>query len=689
MSEQRFTNRLIHETSPYLLQHAHNPVDWYPWGEEALRRAQAEDRPIFLSIGYSACHWCHVMEHESFEDEQIAALMNEHFVNIKVDREERPDLDEIYMHAVQAMTGSGGWPMSVFLTPDLEPFYGGTYFPPDDRYGRPGFAKVLLSVAQYYRTRKEEAKGHAGRLRGYLEQMASLRSREGGLGPDLLESAYRRLAGQFDHANGGFGGAPKFPGSMSLAFFLRYHRRAKAASALEMAAHACRKMACGGIYDQIGGGFHRYSVDERWLVPHFEKMLYDNALLSQLYLEVFQATGDAFFRRVVEETLDYVIREMEQPEGGFYSTQDADSEGEEGKFFVWTPEEVEQVLGEEKGEVFCRYFDITPHGNFEHGRSVLNVPVPMEGIAKLFRMEAEAVREIVEEGRRRLFEAREGRVRPGRDDKVQTSWNGLMLSSFARACAVLGESRYRIVAERAAAFILDRLLKDGRLLHTYKDGRARFNGYLDDYSFFVCGLIDLYEATFDAGWLRRALDLTGVMLEQFWDEADGGFFFTGRDHERLLVRSRNPYDNAIPSGNSAAAHAFLRLSALTGREDLRERGGRALQVFRDFMAEAPGGFAHALCALDFYLERPKEIALVGRREGEDTKRLLATVHGRFLPNKVVCLLDPADGTGAGDLTPLLKGKTQKGGRATAYVCRDFACSAPVTEPGELEALLEG
>ena len=313
-------------------------MDWYPWGEEALRRAQAEDRPIFLSIGYSACHWCHVMEHESFENEQVAALMNEHFVNIKVDREERPDLDEIYMHAVQAMTGSGGWPMSVFLTPDLEPFYGGTYFPPDDRYGRPGFAKILLSVSQYYRTRKEEAKGHAGKLRGYLEQMASLRSREGRLDPDLLESAYRRLAGHFDHTNGGFGAAPKFPGGMSLAFFLRYHRRTKAANALEMVAHACRKMACGGVYDQIGGGFHRYSVDERWLVPHFEKMLYDNALLSHLYLEVFQATGDAFFRRIAEETLDYVIREMTHPEGGFYSTQDADSEGEEGKYFVWTPE---------------------------------------------------------------------------------------------------------------------------------------------------------------------------------------------------------------------------------------------------------------------------------------------------------------------------------------------------------------
>ena len=350
---------------------------------------------------------------------------------------------------------------------------------------------------------------------------------------------------------------------------------------------------------------------------------------------------------------------------------------------------MEQVLGEEKGEVLCRYFDITPHGNFEHGRSVLNVPVPMEGIAKLFRMEVEAVREIVEEGRRRLFEAREGRVRPGRDDKVQTSWNGLMLSSFARAYAILGEQRYRIVAERSAAFIFDRLLKDGRLLHIYKDGQARFNGYLDDYSFFICGLIDLYEATFDVGWLRRALDLNGVMLGQFWDEADGGFFFTGKDHEKLLVRSKNPYDNAIPSGNSAAAHALLRLSALTGREDLRERGGSALRVFRDFMAEAPGGFAHALCALDFYLERPKEIALVGRKDGEDTKRLLATVYGRFLPNKVVCLLDPADGTEVGDLASLLKGKTQKEGRATAYVCQNFTCSAPVTEAGELGALLGG
>jgi uncharacterized protein YyaL (SSP411 family) len=474
---------------------------------------------------------------------------------------------------------------------------------------------------------------------------------------------------------------------MSLAFFLRYYRHTQSAAVLEMVTHACRKMANGGIYDQVGGGFHRYSVDERWLVPHFEKMLYDNALLTQLYLEVFLATGDAFFRRIVEESLDYVIREMTQPEGGFTSTQDADSEGEEGRYFVWTPEEVEKVLGGEKGEIFCRYFDVTPHGNFEHGKSILNVPVPMEGIARLFKMEVGAVREIVEDGRRRLFEVREGRAKPGRDDKVQTSWNGLMISSFARAYAVIGEQRYRDVAERAATFLLDRLLKDGRLLHTYKDGRARFNGYLDDYSFFICGLIDLYEATFDVRWLRQALVLNDVMLGQFWDEAAGGFFFTGRDHEALLVRSKNPYDNAVPSGNSAAAHALLRLSALTGQQDLWEKGAGVLRLFRDFMAEAPGGFSHLLCALNFYLQRPKEIALVGRRDAEDTKQLLATVHGRFLPNKVVCLLDPEDGTGVTDVVPLLGGKVQKDGRATAYVCQSFVCSAPVTGVRDLEALL--
>ena len=689
MSDHKHTNRLIDETSPYLLQHAHNPVDWYPWGEDAFQRSREEDKPIFLSVGYSACHWCHVMEHESFEQEAIAASMNEHFVNIKVDREERPDVDEIYMHAVQAMTGSGGWPMSVFLTPDLEPFYGGTYFPPEDGYGRPGFRNILLSVSQFYRSRRGEVQDRSRKLREYLEQSASVRSREGGvLSPELLESAYRTLAGQFDHTYGGFGSAPKFPGSMNLSFFLRYFRRTGISNSLDMVTHSCTKMGYGGIYDQLGGGFHRYSVDARWLVPHFEKMLYDNALLTQLYLEVYQATGESFFRQVVEESLEYVIREMTHPEGGFFSTQDADSEGEEGKFFVWTPNEVESILGESKGSAFCRYFDVTPHGNFEHGKSILNVPEPVENIARLLKMEAGSLEEIIREGREKLFEDRENRMKPDLDDKIQTSWNGLMISSLARASGVLSDHRYQSVAERAAAFILSKLMKDGRLRHTYKDGRARFNGYLEDYAFLICGLIDLYEATFDVKWLQEAQNLNEIMLEQFWDEAGGGFFFTSHDHKALLVRSKNPYDNATPSGNSVATHALLRLGALTGRQDLWKKGERVLNLFRDFMEGAPGGFSNMLCALDFYIQRPKEIAIVGGRDQEDTKALLSSVHRRLLPNKVICLLDPTDSQEVTNVIPLLEGKTQKSGRATAYVCKNFTCSAPVTEAGELETLLE-
>ena len=689
MSDHKHTNRLIDETSPYLLQHAHNPVDWYPWGEDAFQRSREEDKPIFLSVGYSACHWCHVMEHESFEQEAIAASMNEHFVNIKVDREERPDVDEIYMHAVQAMTGSGGWPMSVFLTPDLEPFYGGTYFPPEDGYGRPGFRNILLSVSQFYHSRKGEVQDRSRKLREYLEQAASVRSREGGvLSPELLDSAYRTLAGQFDHTHGGFGSAPKFPGSMNLAFFLRYYRRTGVSNSLDMVTHSCRKMGNGGIYDQLGGGFHRYSVDARWLVPHFEKMLYDNALLTQLYLEVYQATGESFFRRVVEESLEYVIREMTHPEGGFFSTQDADSEGEEGKFFVWTPNEVESVLGESKGAAFCRYFEVTPHGNFEDSKSILNAPEPVENIARLLKMEAVSLEEIIREGRGKLFEDRENRVKPGLDDKIQTSWNSLMISSLARASGVLADHRYQTVAEGAAAFLLSKLMKDGRLRHTYKDGRARFNGYLEDYAFLICGLIDLYEATFEVKWLQEAQKLNEIMLEQFWDEPGGGFFFTSHDHKALLVRSKNPYDNATPSGNSVATHALLRLGALTGRQDLWKKGERVLNLFRDFMEGAPGGFSHMLCALDLYIQRPKEIAIVGGRDQEDTKELLSSVHGRLLPNKVICLRDPTDSQEVTKVIPLLEGKTQKDGRATAYVCKNFTCSAPVTEAGELETLLE-
>ncbi|HYY57961.1 MAG TPA: thioredoxin domain-containing protein, partial [Pyrinomonadaceae bacterium] len=552
----KHTNRLSAETSPYLLQHAHNPVDWYPWGEEARERARAENKPILLSIGYSACHWCHVMEHESFENEEIARLMNDNFVNIKVDREERPDLDQIYMNAVQLMTGHGGWPMTVFLTPEGVPFYGGTYFPPEDRYNMPGFPRVLMGVAEAYRSRADEITQTAVSILSELRRMGAARESGAALSADLLDEAYRAVARTYDSRHGGFGRAPKFPPAMTLEFLLRTHARTGDAKALEMVEHTCRKMALGGMYDQLGGGFHRYSTDERWLVPHFEKMLYDNALLARLYLHVYQQTNDGFYRRIVEETLDYVAREMTDARGGFYSTQDADSEGHEGKFFVWTVEEIKKVLGEEDGALFCSYYDVTPGGNFE-GQNILNVPRPLEDVAEAAGVTPERLQEALERGRRELFAVRERRVKPGRDEKILTAWNGLMLASFAEAAAILDRADYLDVAKKNAEFILANLRREGLLLRTYKDGQAKLNGYLEDYSFFADGLIALYESTGELRLLEEALAITTRMTEEFWDEKEGGFFYTGESHEELIVRSKDYFDNATPSGNSVAAEVLL------------------------------------------------------------------------------------------------------------------------------------
>ena len=689
MRKAQFTNRLIRETSPYLLQHAHNPVDWYAWEEEALEVARKEDKPIFLSIGYSACHWCHVMEHESFESEAIAAIMNAHFVNIKVDREERPDLDEIYMNAVQMMTGSGGWPMSVFLTPEGVPFYGGTYFPPESQYGRPGFREVLLAVSRHYRTNREKVGEMAGRLMEGLQRLARLQTTEGELDANLPSAAFSRIARNFDARNGGFGSQPKFPNTMNLSVFLREFARAESPRALDMVKLTLEKMARGGIYDQLGGGFHRYSVDDRWLVPHFEKMLYDNALLAKLYLEAYRATGNPFLKQIVQETLDYVMREMTDPEGGFYSTQDADSEGEEGKFFVWHPEEVEALMGAEDAPLFCRYFGVSPEGNFEHGKSILNVPVDLEDLATFLKVDEQRLADAVERGRKALFEAREKRVKPGRDEKVQVNWNALMISAFAEAYQTLGQPAYLQTAEQAARFILDRMRTgEGYLLHTYKDGRARFAGYQDDYAFLINASVDLYEATFDLAWLKAAQGLAELMVEQFWDDAEGGFFFTGKDHEELIVRSKNPHDNAIPSGNSVGAMALIRLGTILGRKDFREKAERTLRLFQPLMREMPSGFGQMVCALDFFLQRPVEVAIVGPLQADETQGLLAAVRKRWLPNHVVMLCDLEGDGEALEMIPQLPGKKQVDGRPTAYVCRDSTCSAPVTETRALEALLE-
>ena len=688
-------NRLINETSPYLLQHANNPVDWYAWGEEALQKALAEDKPIMLSIGYSACHWCHVMERESFEDPEIAGIMNEHFVNIKVDREERPDLDSVYMNAVQALTGSGGWPMTVFLTPDGRPFYGGTYFPPVDSRGMPGFPSVLLGVAEAYRTRRGEVVRATQQLLSHLQHVAQVPRGMEALTPDILHQVYQAMGQSYDYQNGGFGAAPKFPQPMTYEFMLRYYHLTKSPRALEMVDMAIQRMATGGIYDQIGGGFHRYSTDPYWLVPHFEKMLYDNALLSRLYIHAYQATSNPLYKRIAVETLDYVLREMTDTLGGFYSTQDADSEGEEGKFFVWTGEEIEAILGPEDGVLVAGYFGVTEAGNFE-GKNILNVPEADEDVATEADISVEELGAVVSRARPILLEAREQRVHPARDEKILSAWNGLMMRSFAEAASVLRREDYREAAIANASFLLGELRRDGRLLRTYKDGRASLKGYLEDYAFVADGLLTLYEDTFDPRWLQEARSLADSMIDLFWDEGQNAFYDTGKDHEDLIVRPRDLFDNATPCGNSVAVDVLLHLSILTGDSDYARRGSAALRSMQQYMAGAPLGMGHWLCTLDFYLSTPKEIAVVGPRTDPDTQTLLALVYGRYLPNKVVAGSEPDALEQSSQTIPLLQAPARRrqdrgmvGGRPTVYVCQNYVCQLPVTESEALASQLEG
>jgi uncharacterized protein YyaL (SSP411 family) len=678
-------NRLIEETSPYLLQHAHNPVDWYPWGPEALRRAKGENKPILLSIGYSACHWCHVMEDECFEDPEIAQIMNEHFINVKVDREERPDLDAIYMQAVQAMTGRGGWPLTVFLTPAGEPFSGGTYFPPEDRHGLPSFPRVLAAVAEAYRTRREDVARTGQQLASRLRQAAQLRPGIEPLTADLLHEAYHALASQFDTRDGGFGPAPKFPQPMAHEFLLRYYHRTGDQRALRMVELTLGKMARGGMYDQLGGGFHRYSTDGEWLAPHFEKMLYDNALLSLLYLHAYQATRRPSYTRIAEETLDYVLREMTAPNGGFYSTQDADSDGVEGKFYVWTRQEILSAVGPEDAELFCQYVGVTGDGNFE-GRNILYVPQGAEALASKMGVSMERVTDTIDRAKARLLAAREQRLRPGRDDKILTAWNGLMLRSLAEAACILGREDYRQAAVADAFFLLEALLEKGRLLHSYKDGQAKLLAYLDDYAFLIDGLLALHETTFDGRWLSEARRLTEAMVDIFWDQGQGVFYDTGRDHEPLVVRPRDTFDNALPCGGSAAAGVLLRMTVLTGDSEYARLATTTLRSMRELMAKAPGGCAHWLCALDFYLSTPKEIAIVGNRDDPATGALLTVIHGRYLPNKVLVGCELGDNSGP--RIPLLEGRSMVNDQPTAYVCERYSCQQPVNAPEALASQLE-
>jgi uncharacterized protein len=653
-------NRLINETSPYLLQHAGNPVDWYAWGPEALDRAAKEDKLILLSIGYSACHWCHVMEHESFENASIARLMNENFVNIKVDREERPDLDQIYMAAVQAMTGSGGWPMTMFLLPTGEPVFGGTYFPPDDRYGRPGFRRVLEAIADAYRTRRGEIIEKAKGFGDHLSREVFRKSEGGTIEASVLDDAYRAMGSRFDPNEGGFGGAPKFPPAMTLDFLLRYHHRTGDEHALHMVTFTLDKMAGGGLYDQVGGGFHRYSTDDHWLVPHFEKMLYDNALLARVYTDAYRATANELYKRIAEETLDFVVREMRDSNGAFYSTQDADSEGVEGKFYVWSLKEFQQVLGAD-AERIADYLDVTEHGNWEE-TNILHV-----------RQEAALPRDgEIEAAKKKLYAVREKRVRPGRDEKVLTDWNGLMLRAFAEAAASLGRDDYRAVAQANADFVLNTLWDGNRLLHSFKDGRARFNGYLDDYANFVDGLFALYQLTFDTRWLNAAVQVSDRMIEQFWDSAAGGFYFTGKDHESLLTRTKDFFDNATPSGNSVAADVLMKLAAVLDRPDYRKIAEDVFLTIGGLLKQYASGFGRMLAALDFYVGPSKEIALAGNPE--IFLQILAT---SYTPRIVVA-------AGAAEGVALLRNRPMVDGKPTAYVCENFACKLPVTDAAEFQ-----
>ncbi|HRX79949.1 MAG TPA: thioredoxin domain-containing protein, partial [Pirellulaceae bacterium] len=549
-------NRLANETSPYLLQHANNPVDWYPWGPEALVRSKAEQKPIFLSIGYSACHWCHVMEHESFENASIAAALNDKFINIKVDREERPDLDQIYMNAVQLITGRGGWPMSVFLTPDLQPFFGGTYWPPEARMGTPGFSQVIAAVDDAWRNRREQAIEQAGELTRHLQQVGMTEDAIGDLAPDLLGHAVAKLEQVFDFTNGGFGKAPKFPHSMDLQMLMRVWFRTRRAGVLDMVKLSLDKMARGGIYDHLAGGFARYSVDARWLVPHFEKMLYDNALLTGAYLDGYLITQDEAYAEVVRETLDYILGYMTDERGGFHSTEDADSEGEEGKFYVWTPDEIREILGDEKADRFCYVYDVTESGNFE-GHSILNLPKTITQCASLRGWDLNELKVELAASRAALLAVRDKRVRPGKDDKILVSWNALMIDSMARASAILCAAKYLAAASAAADFILNDMRRDdGRLLHSWRNGEAKLDAYLDDYSYLINALVSLYEASFDERWIDEAVKFADLVITHFSDTASGGFFFTADDHEQLIARNKDIHDSSVPSGNAMTATAL-------------------------------------------------------------------------------------------------------------------------------------
>ncbi len=678
MSRQN-TNRLINEKSPYLLQHSLNPVDWFPWGEEAFEKAKKENKPIFLSIGYATCHWCHVMERESFENDSVAAYLNEHFVSIKVDREERPDLDMVYMTAVRTMTGQGGWPLSVFLTPDLEPFYGGTYFPPENRYGLPGFSSLLVQIQEAWQNKKSDLLNYANQLNEALSKAAEKIRDNSPLSAGILDTAYYNYASQFDSKFGGFGNAPKFPRPMDVQFLLRYHQGAKDKNALEMATRTLDKMAAGGMYDQLGGGFHRYSTDQRWLIPHFEKMLYDNALLAIAYTEAYQVTHNPEYERIVSEILGFVQREMTDKNGGFYSAQDADSEGEEGKYYVWTNKELLKVLENTDYRIWSLRYGVTESGNFEHSTNVFFHNLSKNEVSGQLNISEQDVAESLLKSKKKLLKIRDRRIRPITDDKVLTNWNALMITAFTRAFAVFQEPEYLTSAKKALNFILEQMSKNGHLLHRYRDGEVKIDGFLDDYAFLIQALIDYYEVTFDLAYLKKAHLFLEQANDLFLDKKDGGYYFSAGNKKTVLVRMKDSNDGAIPSGNSMMALNLSRLSEYTMENGLQKSADKILENHSEDLKRSPLSFAQMLLAIDFRKRPVKEIVLVLPDNREDGVLFFKALSEGFYPNKVIARLPGYDKQEWNRLIPWTKDRPVLDGKTTVYVCRNFTCLLPTTD----------
>ncbi|MDN5310828.1 MAG: uncharacterized protein PWP14_2222 [Methanolobus sp.] len=690
-SREQKTNRLAAEKSPYLLQHAHNPVDWYPWGEEAFNKAKQDDKPIFLSIGYSTCHWCHVMERESFEDPQVAELMNEAFVPIKVDREERPDIDSIYMSVCQAVTGRGGWPLSIIMTPDRKPFMAATYIPKESRYGMAGMLDLVPAVSSMWNKKREELLANADDIVSAIS--GSMRESTGGPGLDenTLERAYQMLRNSFDPANGGFGTAPKFPTPHHLTFLLRYWKRSEEPMALEMVKSTLRAMRMGGIYDHVGFGFHRYSTDSRWLVPHFEKMLYDQALIAIALVETYQVTRDPFYRENAEEVFRYVLRDMRSPEGGFYSAEDADSEGEEGKFYLWTEEELEEVLGEIDAKLIREIFMTSPEGNFldeasrtRNGRNILHLKENLREIAIRRGDNYEVLRRSYEDSRRKLFEHRERRVHPAKDDKIMTDWNGLMIAALAKAARAFEEPAYAREAATTADFLLSRMLcPEGKLFHRFREGEVAVEAFLDDYAFLIWGLTELYQATFDTEYLKNALYLNDQLLVRFRDNVHGGFFHTAEDSEKLILRSKEIYDGAIPSGNSVCALNLLQLGRITGNIDLENKAYEIMQLFSGQVSRMPIGYTQLLCALDFAVGPSREIVVVGDPESIETQGIISDINKEFIPNKVVVLKPAGTEEEISSIAEYVSDMSMRDGRTTVHICQNYNCNLPSSDREEI------